>query len=150
VEEVGIDRWYAARADDEGLRRYRAHRERRAAFTALLIDHKRKLEALYAQPIDDAEKRRGKQAVFDSLRVGYEQLKVQWGGFAGYDRWFDEPLTNAHLAAVGAYADLLPAFRNLLKEAGGQLPVFYARVRELAALPTESRQQRLQALSARP
>ena len=150
VEEVGIDRWYAARADDEGLRRYQAHRERRAAFTALLIDHKRQLEALYAKPIDDAEKRRGKQAVFDSLRAGYEQLKVQWGGFAGYDRWFDEPLTNAHLAAVGAYADLLPAFRNLLKEAGGQLPVFYARVRELAALPTESRQQRLQALSARP
>ena len=150
VEEVGMDRWFANRADDEGRRRYQAHRERRAAFTALLLDHKRQLETLYAQPIDDAAKRRGKQAVFESLRAGYEQLKLQWNGFAGYDRWFDEPLTNAHLAAVGAYADLLPAFRALLNETGGQMPAFYSAVRELAALPPQSRQERMKVLSDRP
>jgi len=146
VEEAGVERWLAARADPALERAYRQHAERRRAFVALLRRHKDALQRVYAPPVSDAEKRVGKAAVFDALRADYRVLKEGWGGFAGYDRFFEAGLTNAQLAAVGAYNDLLPAFRALLAREGGDLPRFYAAVRELAALPKAERADRLQLL----
>jgi predicted aminopeptidase len=148
VEEAGIERWFAARRDPEVERAYRAHAQRRRDFVALLRRHRDALEALYASPVSDDAKRSGKQAVFEALRADYAQLKLAWGGFAGYDRWFAQPLTNAHLAAVGAYNDLLPAFRVLLAGSGGDLPRFYDAVREIAALDPPARRARMATLAA--
>jgi len=146
VEEAGVERWLAARTDPALERAYREHSERRRAFVALLRRHKDALQRVYAQPMSDADKRVGKAAVFDALRADYRALKSAWGGFAGYDRFFEAGLTNAQLAAVGAYNDLLPAFRALLASEGGDLPRFYAAVRELAALPRSERDARLRLL----
>ena len=129
VEAVGVDRWFAARGDAAAELAYRQQAQRRADFVALLRRHKAALEAVYAQSISDDDKRAGKRAVFDALQAEYQALRVAWGGFAGYDRWFAQPLTNAHLAAVGAYNDLLPAFRILLERSGGDMPRFYEAVR---------------------
>ena len=41
---------------------------------------------------------------------------------------------NASLASVALYTAQVPAFRALLREAGGDLPRFYARVKEIAAM----------------
>lgn len=150
VEAVGVDRWFAARGDAAAELAYRQQAQRRADFVALLRRHKAALEAVYARPISDDDKRAGKRAVFDALQAEYQALRVAWGGFAGYDRWFAQPLTNAHLAAVGAYNDLLPAFRILLGQSGGDLPRFYEAVRELAALARPERDARLRALVAGP
>lgn len=150
VEAVGVDRWFAARGDAAAELAYRQQARRRADFVALLRRHKAALEAVYARPISDEDKRAGKRAVFDALQAEYQALRVAWGGFAGYDRWFAQPLTNAHLAAVGAYNDLLPAFRILLERSGGDLPRFYEAVRELAALERPERDARLRALVAEP
>lgn len=150
VEAVGVDRWFAARGDAAAELAYRQQAQRRADFVALLRRHKAALEAVYARPISDDDKRAGKRAVFDALQAEYQALRVAWGGFAGYDRWFAQPLTNAHLAAVGAYNDLLPAFRMLLEHSGGDLPRFYEAVRELAALARPERDARLRALVAGP
>jgi predicted aminopeptidase len=150
VEAVGVDRWFAARGDAAAELAYRQQAQRRADFVALLRRHKAALEAVYAQSISDDDKRAGKRAVFDALQAEYQALRVAWGGFAGYDRWFAQPLTNAHLAAVGAYNDLLPAFRILLERSGGDLPRFYEAVRELAALARPERDARLRALVAGP
>jgi predicted aminopeptidase len=149
VEEVGVERWLAAQGNAELDRAYRAHAERRRAFVALLRRHRQALEALYAQPLPDEDKRRGKQAVFEALKADYQVLRASWGGFAGFDRWFAQPLTNAHLASVGAYTDLLPAFRALLREHSGDLPAFYAATRDLAALSRTERDERLAQLADR-
>jgi hypothetical protein len=45
----------------------------------------------------------------------YATIKARWNGYAGYDRWFAMPLSNAHLALVGAYHDMVPAFRGCSK-----------------------------------
>jgi len=145
VEEAGVERWLAARADPALERSHRLQTERRRAFVALLRRHKDSLERLYAQPVPDADKRVGKAAVFEALRADYQGLKAGWGGFAGFDRFFEPGLTNAQLAAVGAYNDLLPGFRALLAREGGDLPRFYGAVRELAALPRAERLERLRA-----
>jgi predicted aminopeptidase len=150
VEAVGVDRWFAARGDPAAELAYRQQAQRRADFVALLRRHKAALEAVYARPISDDDKRAGKRAVFDALQAEYRALRVAWGGFAGYDRWFAQPLTNAHLAAVGAYNDLLPAFQVLLVRSGGDLPRFYEAVRELASLARPERDARLRALVAEP
>jgi predicted aminopeptidase len=71
----------------------------------------------------------------------------RWNGFAGYDRFFERKLTSAHLAAVGAYNDWVPAFDALLAETGGDLPAFYARVRQLAALDKTARSAELRRLA---
>ena len=73
-------------------------------------------------------------------------MKAGWGGFAGYDRWFSEPLTNAHLAAVATYNDFVPAFRALLAQEKS-FPKFYRAVRELAQLERAERDRRLTLLS---
>ncbi|RYD28275.1 MAG: hypothetical protein EOP87_19915, partial [Verrucomicrobiaceae bacterium] len=39
-------------------------------------------------------------------------------------------LTNAHLVSVATYHRYLPAFRKLLAECGGDLDLFFERVRD--------------------
>ncbi|MDQ3445244.1 MAG: aminopeptidase, partial [Pseudomonadota bacterium] len=71
-----------------------------------------------------------------------------WGGFAGYDRFFAQDLTNAHLASIGAYNDLVPAFDALLVQVNGDFPRFYEEVKRLAALPRERRDDSLRGMLA--
>ncbi len=146
VEEAGVERWLAARADPALERAYREGAMRRREFVALLRRHKDRLNEVFEGPGDDDAKRAGKRRVLESLQDEYRQLKAAWGGFAGYDRFFAQPPSNPQLAAVGAYNDLLPAFRTLLAQESGDLKRFYARVRELAALDKPARDERLRAL----
>jgi predicted aminopeptidase len=146
VEEAGVERWLAARADPALERAYREGAMRRREFVALLRRHKDRLNEVFQGSGDDDAKRAGKRRVLDSLQDEYRQLKASWGGFAGYDRFFARPPSNPQLAAVGAYNDLLPAFRTLLAQESGDLKRFYARVRELAALDKPARDERLRAL----
>lgn len=150
VEEVGVERWLARRADAAVERLYREQAARRQDFVALLRRYKDTLAAVYAREVDDETKRAGKRTTFEALRAEYAQVKAGWGGYAGYDRFFAQGPTNPQLAAVGAYNDLRPAFRELLARAGDDLPSFYAAVRELSALPKAERDARLRALGGRP
>ncbi len=143
VEEVAVERWLAAIDDPAVTAAYRVSAARRQAFVGLLTRHRDALAALYRSGAPAPVLRAGKQAVFDAMRQEYTVLKTQWGGFAGYDHWFAQPLTNAHLASVSAYHAHVPGFRRLLAEADGDLPRFFDLARALARLPTEQRQARL-------
>ncbi|HVL77630.1 MAG TPA: aminopeptidase, partial [Noviherbaspirillum sp.] len=79
----------------------------------------------------------------------YQELKQAWGGYSGYDRWFSEPLSNAHLSAIATYHDFVPAFRALLAHEGDPAR-FYAAVKRLATLNKEDRHRQLAALAAPP
>ena len=103
----------------------------------------------YAALLSDAEKRQRKAVIFQDLKDQYQQLKVRWGGYAGYDRWFAEPLSNAHLASVATYHDLVPGFRALLAQEKS-FDKFYAAVKDLAALDMAPRQRQLAALATPP
>jgi len=151
VEQAGLERWLAAREAGGAAPALRAEWQRFAAwrdqFLALLARQRAALEAVYASDASDDEKRAAKAGIFAALRNDYEALKRQWGGYAGYDRWFAQPLTNAHLASVATYTVQVPAFRALLAREHGKLPAFYAAARRLAGLPKAEREQALAALA---
>jgi predicted aminopeptidase len=78
------------------------------------------------------------------LRDDYEQLKLSWDGYAGYDSWFSSSLNNAQLSTVSSYNDLVPFFDDLLRQSGGDLEQFFDEVDKLARLSEEERETRLQ------
>ncbi|MGE0558968.1 MAG: aminopeptidase [Burkholderiales bacterium] len=149
VEEAGVARWLAAHGSEADRKRYESLRRYREDFRALVAQARTELAALYAGPAPADEKRRRKAAVFAALKNHYLQRKQDWDGFSGYDRWFAQPLGNAHLAAVAVYTQQVPAFRALLASVDGDLPRFYEAVRALTGLTPAERNARLGALPLR-
>ena len=117
-------------------------------FLALLMKYRKALEQNY-KLIDrsDSDKRVVKARLFQELKDEYQVLKGNWGGYSGYDRFFEQPLSNAHLASIATYEDFVPAFRALLKKAGS-FPRFYQEVRRLAELDRDDRHRVLKKMSA--
>jgi len=154
VEEAGLARWIASRPPAEAAR-LAAERDRhdrlRAEFRRLVAETRSRLERVYASEAGDDAKRREKALAFGTMRDAYLRAKAGEPGLAGYDRWFAGDRgagpNNASLASVGLYTELVPAFRALLAGEGGDLPRFYARVRDLAALPKDERRAALDALA---
>lgn len=145
VEREGVRRWLAMHGTEADRRAYQEYAQRRAAFVALLLKYRRLLEQNYADDASDEAKRARKRELLAGLKAEYAELRQSWGGYAGYDRYFAQDLSNAHLAAVGAYNDLVPGFEALLVESQGQMRVFYEKVRGIAALPKAERVAALQA-----
>lgn len=92
--------------------------------------------------------RAAKAAAFAQLEREYAALKVSWDGWSGYDRWFEAPLNNARLIPSATYRGLVPAFRILLQQAGGDLDAFYASCEALAALSQAERDIEMRRLLA--
>jgi predicted aminopeptidase len=149
VEEAGLERWLARRKDPQLVQQAARADRLRAKFRDLVRATRAKLDALYASPVSDDDKRRGKAAALAAMKAAYETEKAGEPGLAGYDRWFAQQPNNAALAAIGIYTDRVPAFRELLHETDGDLPRFYERVRQLSSLPKRARDAELDALSAR-
>ncbi len=145
VEQVGVARWLAVHGTAAERERYWALQRFRVDFRQLIEATRAELAALYASDVAPWQKRQRKAAAFTALQREYAHRKRDWGGYSGYDRWFAQPLGNAHLAAVAIYTQQVPVFQALLDEVGGDLPRFYAAVRALAALPAAERAARLTA-----
>jgi predicted aminopeptidase len=140
VEREGVRRWLAEHGDERQRAAWAAYLARREDFLALLLAHRRRLEEIFASSATTEEKRAAKAAVFADLQREYRELRDgRWNGFAGYERFFERDLGSAHLAAVGAYNDLVPAFEVLLAENGGDMAAFYAQVRRIGALDKPAR-----------
>jgi predicted aminopeptidase len=143
VEEAGLERWLQAQGNAQLEAQYARSQRLRAAFRALVRDARERLAAVYATDLPEARKREEKAATFAALKAGYERDKAGEPGLAGYERWFagydNRGPNNASVASAGLYSGQVPAFRALLAEQGGDLPRFYARVKEFAALPKPQR-----------
>ena len=147
IEEEGLARWLKSLSNASERERlesqYREFSARKSEFVALLKRSRAALEGVYARPSSDQEKRLGKAAVFEQLQANYIELKKSWGGYAGYDRWFAQKLTNAHLASVATYSDGVPGFKKLLHEEGGDLSRYYAAAKKLSELDKPIRDKAL-------
>jgi predicted aminopeptidase len=147
VEEAGVERWMEKYGDDSLRKTHAAFEERKNDFLVLLMKYRSELEANYARKASKDEKRKQKTAIFKALVDEYQTLKmVKWGGYAGYDRWFAEPLSNAHLASIATYHDYVPAFRNLLEQEKS-FQKFYVAVREIAQHDRQDRNTQLALLN---
>lgn len=143
VENEGVRRWLAGRADPEAQRTFAARQARKRQIVELVADTRGKLAAAFAAAPSPAAKRQAKAAVLAAMRQAYGELKASWGGYAGYDKWFDDGLNNAKIASLTLYTQLVPAFEALLATEGRDLPRFFRRVERLAAMGKAERQAAL-------
>jgi predicted aminopeptidase len=147
VEEVGVERWLERFGNQSMREAYDRYWARKRDFHALLLRSRKELEQVYKSHMLDADKRGAKARVFARLKDDYQVLKQNWGGYAGYDKFFAEPLSNAHLASIATYSDFVPAFKALLRREHN-FPSFYNAVRRLADLDRDERHRVLKALGA--
>lgn len=142
VEEIGVERWLTARGRLQELHAWRVQRERHAQFVQLLFDARERLRALYASSTSLEHKRDRKQYEFGRLKLAYQQQE-RGRDFAGYERWFDRTLNNAHLVSAATYYGCTPQLQGRLAALDGDLRRFYEDARRWAALPTEQRRRLL-------
>ncbi len=147
VEEAGVERWMSGFGNPAMRDNFVKYGARKQQFLQLLLKCRDALEKNYASKNSIPEKRATKARLFQQLQDDYAGLKESWGGYAGYDRFFAEPLSNAHLASVATYNDFVPAFRALLAREK-TFPRFYAAAKALAGLDKAERHRRLKALAA--
>jgi len=145
VEEAGVEMWLAQNGNPAMREAYERYTLRRKGFLDLLLKYRRELERAYAAPVGDENKRIAKAKLFLALKDEYQVLKANWGGYAGYDRFFAEPLSNAHLASIATYNDYVPAFRALLRREK-DFRSFYRKVNGLAKLDKAERTASLKVL----
>ena len=143
IEEEGVRRWLLAQGRDADLASHLERQEHYAEVIELLNATRAELRAVYASALGPDLKREKKRAAFAAMRASFARLKAGWGGHAPFETWFDGDLNNAHLASVATYFACVPGFERELKAAGGNLTVFYARVRALAKLDQAERDARL-------
>jgi predicted aminopeptidase len=149
VGQEGARRWLAGQDDSEALQRYEAAIRRNDQFTRLALAARDKLELLYGDSpgseatMPSSALKAEKTRILSQLYRDYENLKQQWGGYDGYDAWFDGGVNNAKLNSVATYYDLVPAFERLLAENDNDLERFYRAVKALSKLPKKQRHQRL-------
>ncbi len=143
VEEEGVRRWLDRNGTPQQRAEYESFSRKRVQVVSLVLKYRKLLGDFYQRPLSVEEKRAGKERLFGEMVSEYRALRQSWGGFSGYDRLFAHEPNNALLASVAAYTELVPAFRALLADDGGDLRRFYADARKLAAMPAKERRERL-------
>lgn len=148
VEQEGVRRWLARHGTAQDTSNYEREQRYREDFIRLVQTYHERLTALYDTKLAPKEMRQRKKHTLEEMERDYKGLKTGWGGYKGYDAWFERKPNNAQIASVAIYTKLVPGFQVLLRQHGGELPRFYAAVKELAALPEEERTARLERLAA--
>lgn len=141
VQEFGVERWLTLENRPDMLAAYRAAVERRTGFADLVAHTRDLLRQAYDDPAaDPAQKKEAKQRILAEMRRSHKALKREWGGYAGYDHWFDGDLNNARLASVAVYRDHVPAFHRLLALCDHRPDRFYETVARLGEWDSADRE----------
>jgi predicted aminopeptidase len=146
VEREGVRRWLTHTRQSGLMTDAEQGLQRQQQFAELVIAWRDRFADLYQQELTAEVMRQRKSALQDELRQAYRELQASWGGYAGYDNWFAQPLNNAQLSTVGSYNDLVPEFLALLDSHSGDMEAFFASVRELAEMTVAERAERLASL----
>jgi predicted aminopeptidase len=144
VENQGLKEWHRSRGEPEGDDHDQAMDD---GFTQLVLDLRDRLKKLYASGEDATAMAVDKQREIDEFRLRYATWRDQnWPKDHRYDAWVAQPINNATLLPFGLYDQWVQAFAVLFKQANGQWPDFYARVRALAKEPKDQRENSLRDL----
>lgn len=147
VENEGVRRWLAAQGREAALAEARRRQANYFAVAEIVAAARARLRTVYAGTWPDARKRELKAAELERLRADYARLQRE-RGVAGYDWLFGPELDNASLLAVATYHECVPGLEARLAATGGDLPAFYADVRELAQLTRAERRAKVCAPAA--
>jgi predicted aminopeptidase len=161
VGQEGARRWLRTSGKTNLLEKYAIALQRNGQFVHFIMSTREQLEKVYGDTLDKDGKvkaaktpplppeqlKEAKQRVFAGLRNNYQQLKISWGGYAGYDDWFADELNNAQLNTIANYYDFLPAFKRVLELNGGDMEKFYVEVERLSKMDKDLRHQWLRDLA---
>lgn len=156
-DDTEFNESYATFVEQEGTRQWRTFRglppasevalQQRDQFIGLILDTRKRLEVLYAQPLSADAMRQAKAAEFARLRGEYRHMRdQQWAGDKRYDAWVNLPLNNARLLPFGLYDRWVPAFATLFRQVGGDWVAFFTAVEKIGGLPMAQRKAALMAL----
>jgi|TARA_B100001079_G_scaffold108215_1_gene93083 predicted aminopeptidase len=138
VEREGTRRWLLASGREADIPAYLEARGRLDAVIGLVLDFRRRLDALYGKKMPIEQMRAHKAVLLEELQVAYQEL-VRQDLAGGWDAWFDQPLNNAQLATIGAYFKWVPAFAQLFEQTGRDLKGFYQAAERVGTLPAADR-----------
>jgi predicted aminopeptidase len=139
VEEEGLGRWLTFKGRPAEIENFRRGAARAREYSNLLAQARRDLAHLYASKLPPAALRTAKQARLATLVADIRATEKRLGAPSGYGAWMAKGFNNAELASVATYEDCEPGFRRMLAQADGDLPRFYAAVRELSRKPAGQR-----------
>jgi predicted aminopeptidase len=142
VGEFGVYQWLSD-TQPEALSRYKIWLTRKDEFLQLIHQTTSQLRTLYSSNLENHDKRIQKKEIIQSLRDQYSDLKTQWKGFSGYDKWFESPINNARLASIAVYRDRVPDFNRWINACDGDLERYYASMKTLKNFDASERHQRL-------
>jgi len=129
VEREGLRRWLVATGRAEAQKEILAALERNKAFISEIEQTRARLRALYRQGLAPEVMRERKRAELEGLT----------SKLAGQERYRNVVPNNAFIASFATYRDLVPTYEHMLREEGGDLERFYARVKKYAANPPDER-----------
>lgn len=136
VEQEGIRKWFAKNGKHKEYADYLQQNKRDAQINDLLLETRKALMALYKSNAPAERKLISKKQHFALLQKKYQQLKKTWTGknINAFDEWMTQDLNNSHLLLVATYYDLVPIFKNIMKEENNNFKRFYARVKKLGRI----------------
>jgi predicted aminopeptidase len=138
ASQLGLDQWHEAKQQTELIDRIQNYRERQQQFNSLLLATRSELDRAYKSVKSDQQKREAKVRIIESLREDYHQLKISaWDSWAGYDRWFEQPINNARLLPMATYNSRVPEFVELFSQCAADWGCFWQAAEELSQQTTE-------------
>jgi predicted aminopeptidase len=146
VEKAGVRRWLVLTDSGAQLAAYDAAWKRRQQFYNLVEKTRSRLSSIYRSGMASKRMSEAKRRTFARMRKEYTGLKRRWGGFEGYDYWFEEPINNAKLAAVAVYREFVPDFERLLAACDNHFTRFYRTAAMIGDLKPSARRRRLNAV----
>ncbi len=150
VERIGGQQWLAQHGSEAARAEYAQFDQRRKDFRALTLATRQKLTKIYAEVHVDSAQAATKKIAMDEFKKNYQNLKSQWGGFAGYDAWVAKA-NNASFGALAAYDELVPQFEAVHAQQTGNPQErwlkFYEACKVLAKIPRAERRAALASLA---
>lgn len=140
VEELGLERWLAARGEGAALASYHRRRAMHRDILRLVAEARAELGEIFR--IEDEKRRRAaKRERLDALsasvraRLAREQLPT--------GHWLAGEISNAHLVPMALYDRYVPAFRRLFETCDEDFACFYDKVKRLGREAAEARRSKL-------
>ena len=145
VQLAGTRLWLESRGQAAEIEQLEQWLQYRGESIALIEATRAQLTEIYARSIDDSEKRRLKQATFDTARESHQTIAAKHGVRGGFTRWFAEGLNNAKVGSVSTYNARLDAFMNMLEAQQMNFGNFFTYVERLGQLDRPERDRCLDA-----
>ncbi len=145
VERAGILQWLKSiKREDlilEALRMW----DEEDAIVKRMVMARNQLRNVYRSGLDSNSLQQKKKAVFQALKkdlhgMGPAGITLPHTTGEGYE------YNNASLVPVDTYYSIVPVFQGILNDAGGNLPKFYKKVRELGSLSVDEREKEIVSL----